>query len=79
MHPLPENLVEPQQLFAEVSAAAAREGRELAAPPERSQVQSCCGRGCDPCIFTVYYAALHAWYLQTGAPNRMTLGTGHRQ
>ena len=78
MHPVPESLVEAQQLLAEVSVAAATEGRELAAPPEQPHVQSCCGRGCDPCIFTVYYAALHAWYVRTSAPNRMNLDTGKK-
>jgi hypothetical protein len=30
-------------------------------PPEEPLATDCCGRGCEPCVFTVYYAALTTW------------------
>ena len=30
-------------------------------PPEEPLPSSCCERGCDRCVFTIYYEALDAW------------------
>jgi hypothetical protein len=30
-------------------------------PPEEPLPENCCERGCDRCVFTVYYEALDAW------------------
>jgi hypothetical protein len=30
-------------------------------PPEEPLPGSCCERGCEPCVFTVYYTALDDW------------------
>jgi hypothetical protein len=36
-------------------------GSAIPAPPEEPLAGSCCERGCEPCVFTVYYAAIDAW------------------
>jgi hypothetical protein len=38
-----------------------RDETALPKPPERPDDQSCCGRGCCPCIFDYYYDALDRW------------------
>jgi hypothetical protein len=30
-------------------------------PPEEPLPENCCERGCDHCVFTVYYEAIDAW------------------
>jgi hypothetical protein len=30
-------------------------------PPEEPLAGDCCERGCERCVFTVYYEALDAW------------------
>jgi hypothetical protein len=34
---------------------------EFPKPPQRPDDDSCCGRGCDPCIFDYYERALERW------------------
>ena len=34
---------------------------DLPRPPERPDPESCCGRGCCPCIFDYYDDALARW------------------
>jgi hypothetical protein len=33
----------------------------LPPPPEKPEPYECCGRGCEPCIFDYYDAALDRW------------------
>ena len=30
-------------------------------PPEEPLPENCCERGCDHCVFTVYYEAIDVW------------------
>ncbi|HZE59694.1 MAG TPA: oxidoreductase-like domain-containing protein [Burkholderiales bacterium] len=30
-------------------------------PPEEPLPENCCERGCDRCVFTIYYEAIDAW------------------
>ena len=36
----------------------------LPAPPEEPLAADCCERGCERCVFTVYYEALDLWRRQ---------------
>lgn len=42
-------------------AAVAAAGLEPEVEPEQPDPRWCCGRGCHPCIFTVYFEAAEAW------------------
>ena len=33
----------------------------LPEPPEEPLPENCCERGCDHCVFIVYYEAIDAW------------------
>jgi hypothetical protein len=34
---------------------------DLPKPPEKPDDDSCCGNGCDPCVFDIYERALARW------------------
>jgi hypothetical protein len=40
---------------------AAARGLRIPEAPEEPLPENCCGRGCEPCVFTAYYLALDAW------------------
>ncbi|TZG25229.1 hypothetical protein FYJ91_17585 [Sphingomonas montanisoli] len=44
-----------------MGAATARSVTQPPAPPRRPDIENCCGRGCEPCIFDYYNAALERW------------------
>jgi len=48
-------------LIAAVRAGATRRNVTIPEPPEEPLPENCCERGCDRCVFTVYYEALDAW------------------
>ena len=56
---VPSSLAEARALIAAVRVKAS--GREIPEPPEEPLPESCCGRGCEGCVFVTYYAALDAW------------------
>jgi hypothetical protein len=47
-----------------VRASLATAGLEPEAEPERSDPRWCCGRGCHPCIITVYLEAAEVWMVR---------------
>lgn len=46
-------------MFAALQARAASQGVSLRAPPP--EPTSCCGRGCNGCVWEGYYAAALYW------------------
>ncbi len=46
-------------MFAQLQALAAKQGLALRAPPP--EPTSCCGRGCNGCVWEGYYAAVAYW------------------
>jgi hypothetical protein len=53
------DLAAARALIAAVQARATAEGATLRPPP--SEPTSCCGRGCNGCVWEGYYAALAYW------------------
>ena len=58
---LAANLAEARAEVERLQAQAQARGIALPAPPEQQEESVCCGRGCDPCMFTYYFDALDAW------------------
>ena len=54
----PTSLLEAERFIERVKAQA---GAGIAEPPEAPLPASCCERGCERCVFSVYYDALVAW------------------
>ena len=54
----PTSLLEAERFIQLVRSQA---GRSIAEPPEAPLPASCCERGCERCVFSVYYEALVAW------------------
>jgi hypothetical protein len=52
--------------IARLSAEAQARGIALPAPPEAIDPQTCCGRGCFPCMYTYYFEAVEAWRARAG-------------
>jgi hypothetical protein len=55
----PDSLAEARGFIAEVYARA--RGRDIPPPPEEPLPGNCCERGCELCVFVVYYLALEEW------------------
>ena len=57
----PASLSEARALIANITRRAADRGEPIPPPPEEPLLGECCERGCERCVFTVYYEALDAW------------------
>lgn len=53
------DLASAQRLFAALQAQAAAHGVSLRSPPP--EPTSCCGRGCNGCVWEGYYEAVIYW------------------
>ena len=54
----PQSLAEAR---AYIDAVKREAGREVPEPPDEPLPDNCCGRGCERCVFLVYYEALEVW------------------
>jgi hypothetical protein len=61
MPPIPSSLSEARAVISTVRARAFARQAPIPEPPEEPLPENCCERGCDLCVFTVYYEALDAW------------------
>ncbi|NDY93158.1 oxidoreductase-like domain-containing protein [Ideonella livida] len=57
--PLVDDLATARALFAQVRQALDARGLDLREPPE--EPTSCCGRGCNGCVWEGFYAAANYW------------------
>ncbi|RCS58369.1 oxidoreductase-like domain-containing protein [Parvibium lacunae] len=64
-HPLPASADQAKQWIAELSVQLTKQGITFRDPPE--QPTSCCGRGCNGCVWEGYYAAMTYWCEQARA------------
>jgi hypothetical protein len=55
------SLREARSLIATLRARAFARQVALPEPPEEPLPENCCERGCDRCVFVVYYEAIDAW------------------
>ena len=61
MSSVPSSLSEARSLIAAMKARAFARHAVIPEPPEEPLPENCCERGCNLCVFTVYYEALDAW------------------
>jgi hypothetical protein len=57
----PTSLREVRSLVSTLRAKAFARHAVIPEPPEEPLPENCCERGCDRCVFTVYYEAIDAW------------------
>lgn len=55
----PDNAYQAKQWIADLSAKLAHKGIVLREPPE--EPTSCCGRGCNGCVWEAYLNAVGYW------------------
>jgi hypothetical protein len=55
----PDNAFQARQWITKLSAQLAQRGILLREPPE--EPTSCCGRGCNGCVWEGYFAAVGYW------------------
>ncbi|OGB24505.1 MAG: hypothetical protein A3I66_10900 [Burkholderiales bacterium RIFCSPLOWO2_02_FULL_57_36] len=65
---LPDNAFQARQWIADLSAQLAERGISLREPPE--EPTSCCGRGCEGCVWEGYLSAVGYWCEQARAALR---------
>jgi hypothetical protein len=61
MPELPNSLSQARALISTMRAKAFARHSVVPEPPEEPLPSSCCERGCDRCVFSIYYEALDAW------------------
>jgi hypothetical protein len=61
MADLPSSLSEARAVISTLRAKAFARHAVIPEPPAAPLPENCCERGCDHCVFTVYYAAVDAW------------------
>jgi hypothetical protein len=59
VHQAPTDLASAQWIFSTLQARAAARGMSLRTPP--AEPTSCCGRGCNGCVWEGYLAAADYW------------------
>ncbi len=64
MSAAPSSLAEARALIETIVAAANQRKRAVPPPPPEPDPASCCGRGCERCVFVAYYEALRGWRQQ---------------
>jgi len=55
------SLKEARGAVATIRAKAFARQAKISEPPEEPLPENCCERGCDRCVFVVYYEAVAAW------------------
>jgi hypothetical protein len=63
--PNPSNAYEARQWIAKFSAQLEQQGIDFREPPE--EPTSCCGRGCNGCVWEGYFSAVGYWCEQARA------------
>ena len=58
---LPSSLSEARAVVATLRAKAFARHAVIPDAPEEPLPADCCERGCERCVFTVYYEAIDAW------------------
>ena len=48
-------------MISTLRAKAVAHKEAIPEPPEEPLPENCCERGCERCVFTVYYEAVDAW------------------
>ena len=61
MSSVPSSLSEARAAIATIRAKAFARHTVIPDPLEAPLPENCCERGCDHCVFTVYYEAIDAW------------------
>ena len=61
MTAVPSSLAEARAIVAALCARASAQRRVIPEPPEEPLPENCCERGCDRCVFIVYYEAIDDW------------------
>jgi hypothetical protein len=64
-NPLPANAFQARQWIADLSAQLAQQDILLRDPPE--EPNSCCGRGCNGCVWEGFFSAVGYWCEQARA------------
>jgi len=59
--PAISSLGEARAAISSVRAKAADRKQTIPEPPEEPLPENCCERGCDRCVFTVFYEAVEEW------------------
>jgi hypothetical protein len=58
---VPSSLREARSLISAMRAKAFARHAVIPEPPEEPLPENCCERGCDRCVFTVYYEVVDEW------------------
>jgi len=70
LRPAISSLGEARAAISALRAKAVARKAAIAEPPEEPLRESCCERGCDRCVYTVYYEAVDEWRREVEATLR---------